>query len=179
VTWRLADALPQEKLNRWKWEKTIWLEKHPEPWDAKTEEAYRNRFTRPIEEWLDQGTGSCLLRKPDYAHILAETLLHFVEVRYLLRNFVIMPNHVHVLLAPQPGFELGGIVQSWKGFSAKKINELRKENGKLWQADYWDRLIRNEKHFQKAVKYIQENPTKAGLKDGEYVYWEGGLSSPP
>ena len=53
---------------------------------------------------------------------------------------------------------------------------------KLWQKDYWDRLIRNEIHFLQCLEYIRENPGKAGLREGEFVLFEkvrrGDFQSP-
>ncbi len=45
-------------------------------------------------------------------------------------------------------------------------------SGKLWQKDYWDRLIRNPVHFLTCLEYIRENPGKAGLGEGEFVLFE-------
>lgn len=172
VTWRLADALPSEKLTQWRLEKERWRIIHPEPWDAKTEEEYHHRFTQQIQDWLDQGSGSCVLRNPEYAAIVANSLLHFDQQRYKLASFVVMPNHVHVLFAPIEGFMLQEILHSWKRHSAREINKLSGKTGRLWQEDYWDRLVRNEKHFRKVDEYIRENAVKAGLKEGEYVLWK-------
>ncbi len=61
VTFRLADALPQVKLQGWLRERDVWLASHPRPWDARTSTAYHKRFTARIEKWLDAGYGSCAL----------------------------------------------------------------------------------------------------------------------
>ena len=97
VTWRLGDSLPKAKLDQWKEERAIWLSRHPEPWDRKTEAEYHDRFSRQIDEWLDQGSGSCVLKEPANATIVAEALRHFDGERYAIAAFVVMPNHVHVL----------------------------------------------------------------------------------
>ena len=83
--------------------------------------------------------------------------------RYRLHAWTIMPNHVHVLLSILPGMPLGTIVGSWKRFTAREGNIVLGRVGEFWQADYWDRFIRNEEHFNNAVAYIRENPVKAGL----------------
>ena len=97
VTWRLGDSLPKVKLDQWKEERAIWLSHHPEPWDRKTEAEYHDRFSRQIDEWLDQGSGSCVLKEPANANIVARALRHFDGERYAIAAFVVMPNHVHVL----------------------------------------------------------------------------------
>src|SRR5690606_1647656 len=68
--------------------------------------------------------------------------------------------------------------KSWKGFTAREINQRICRTGPLWQDEYWDRLIRNERHYFKVAEYIRENPAKANLRDGQFI-WEGGHSCPP
>jgi len=48
--------------------------------------------------------------------------------------------------------------------------------GRLWQRDYFDRLVGNEKHFANCVRYIRRNPEKAGLMDGEFILWESDIA---
>ena len=181
VTWRLADSLPQSKLEEWKEEREIWLSKHPEPWDEKTEEEYHERFSRQIDDWLDQGSGSCLLKDPAYAQIVSDALRHFDGERYQLASFVVMPNHVHVLFRPSGTHSLAGILKSWKGFSAREINKRSGKTGSFWQEEYWDRLIRSEKHFFRVAKYIRENPIKGGGFSNPPLHsdFERGLENPP
>ncbi len=171
VTWRLGDAMPKAKLDQWKAERETWMTHHPEPWDEKTEAEYHERFSHQIDEWLDQGSGSCLLKDPANASVVADALRHFNGDRYELASFVVMPNHVHVLFRPLEGHALPEIVKSWKGFTSREINKRAGKTGALWQDEYWDRLIRHEQHFFKVAEYIRENPVKAKL--------EGGHSCPP
>lgn len=157
VTWRLADSLPKAKLDEWKAEREAWMKHHPEPWDEKTEDEYHDRFSRQIDEWLDLGSGSCVLKDPANAKIVADALWHFDGDRYYLASFVVMPNHLHVLFRPLGGHALPEIMKSWKGFTAREINKRIGKTGALWQDEYWDRLIRNERHFFKVAEYIREN----------------------
>jgi hypothetical protein len=62
VTWRLADSVPAALFNEWEKEREIWLSHYPKPWDAATETAYHVKFSRRMDEWLDQGFGDCMLR---------------------------------------------------------------------------------------------------------------------
>ena len=176
VTWRLGDSLPKVKLDQWKEERAAWLSLHSEPWDRKTEAEYHDRFSRQIDEWLDQGSGSCVLKEPANANIVAEALRHFDGERYEIASFVVMPNHVHVLFRPLGDHALAEILKSWKGFMAREINRRSGKAGSLWQDEYWDRLVRNEGHFFKVVEYIRENPVKAGLREGEFVLYQRGGS---
>ena len=168
ATFRLADSIPQEKLTLWENEKSAWLERNQKPWTDAQETEYFERFGKFIDEYLDSGFGSCVLREKRHREIVENTLRHFEGERYRLHAFVVMPNHVHVLFEPFSGFPVSKILHSWKRFSAREINKSLGKEGALWQKESWDRYIRNEKHFFSVAKYIEANsPTLAFL--GEAV----------
>jgi len=173
ATWRLADSLPASVMRQWEDEREMWFSYHPKPWDEATERDYHIRFTGRIERWLDQGSGSCPLRHSEHSNLVALALRHWDGERYELCCFVIMPNHIHVLFRPMDGHDLTDILKAWKGFTARQINLQRSDSGTVWQKDYWDLLIRNEKHFLATVNYIQRNPLKARLRQGEFLLWPG------
>jgi REP element-mobilizing transposase RayT len=175
VTWRLDDAMPQEKLAEWEEEREAWLKAHPEPWDAATALAYHRCFSNRLDEWLDAGHGSCVLKQSEIRKIVADALAHFDGQRYELAGYVIMPNHIHVLLRLKAGHALADILHSWKSFTAKTINKALNRTGTLWQPEYWDRLIRNERHLAACLGYIRDNPVKACLADGMYTLWSAGV----
>jgi putative transposase len=64
------------------------------------------------------------------------------------------------------------LLQSWKRFTTREINKLLERAGNLWQRDYFDRLVRDEKHLANCVRYIRRNPEKAGLPRNEFGLWE-------
>ncbi|SKA38160.1 Transposase IS200 like [Enhydrobacter aerosaccus] len=142
VTFRLADSLPRQVLDR--------LQRAERP------ETLRHAF-------LDQGLGACWLRSESVARLVEGALLQFDEIRYHLHAWTIMPNHVHVLFSMKNDASLGTIVGSWKRFTARKANERIGRTGIFWQTEYWDRFIRNKAHFHAAEHYIDDNPVKAGL----------------
>ena len=171
VTWRLDDSLPKEQLDQWEAERTAWSNNHPTPWNEETEKDYHERFSDRLDEWLDAGSGSCVLKEAAMREIVSQALTHFDGERYELHAFVIMPNHVHVLFSPSPGYELSDILHSWKSFTSKQIGKISGKEGRFWQPEYFDRLIRSDRHFEKVLGYIRENPKKAGLADGEFTLW--------
>ena len=144
----------------------------PEPWNFEIEREYHQRFSGAIEQWLDAGYGACLLRRPDFAQIVAETLRHFEGERVAMISFTVMPNHVHALFMQNPASPLEKLLQSWKRFTTREINKLLDRTGNLWQRDYFDRLVRDEKHFANCVRYIRRNPEKAKLVPREFILWE-------
>jgi len=74
-----------------------------------------------------------------------------------------MPNHLHILINPLEGISLSDIMKNLKGYTARAINKYLGRSGHVWQPDYFDRYIRGEEHFYKTVRYIENNPVKAGL----------------
>ncbi|MEO7993662.1 MAG: transposase [bacterium] len=142
------------------------LDAFPPGWDAKAglpANAKPREVRRAYEDCLDRGHGDCLLREPQVAETMEGILRHFDGERYELYAWVVMPNHVHALAKPLPGYPLGKIVQGWKGFGAHEINRLLERTGALWQPDYFDRFIRHEKHFGAAIARIHLDPVRAGL----------------
>jgi hypothetical protein len=71
-----------------------------------------------------------------------------------------------------PDWTVHALVQSWKLFTARRINAALGQRGTLWQKDYFDRIIRDEDHFWRAASYIRANPAKGKLRAGEYLLWE-------
>jgi putative transposase len=145
VTFRLADALPVEVA------RSLALES-----DSPSKRAR-------VYALLDAGHGACLLGDPAIAKIVEDALLFHDGDRYQIIAWCLMPNHVHVLIRQKVGFRLGQIVHSWKSFTAKSINSRTGKTGRVWHPDYFDRFIRDERHLQPAIAYIEENPVKAGL----------------
>ena len=162
ITIRLADSLPQTVLARFEHE----LEAN------KLEKFYSREKQIKIEEFLDRGVGECLLSVPALAQIVMDALFHFESERYKTYSFVIMPNHAHWLMRPMPGWSLSDIMKSVKGNTANLINKHLGRKGAVWMPDYFDRYIRDSEHFEKAVRYIENNPVKAGLCDApeEWVF---------
>ena len=172
ITFRLADAVPLKLRNQWENDRQVWLRLHPEPWNSEVEREYHKRFSGAIEHWLDAGHGACLLRRRECAEIVADTLRHFEGERVAMISFVIMPNHVHALFVQNPLWPLEKLLQSWKRFTTREINKLLDRAGNLWQRDYFDRLVRDEKHFANCIRYIRRNPEKARLPPSEFILWE-------
>jgi putative DNA methylase len=152
ITFRTADSLPKSVLEQWQTE----LARLP------VEQQTRERRKR-IEEALDRGRGACVLARAELATIVEEALRHFDGSRYRLHAWVIMPNHVHVLITPLSGHSLSEILHTWKSYTAKLINKQLGQTGQFWQEEYFDRMIRDDQHFDAALEYIHNNPVKAGL----------------
>jgi len=179
VTFHLADSIPQTQLSKLKIKIKQWQERHPKPWKKDEEEEYYSIFGKKIDEYLDAGYGNCYLKIPEVRTIVKEALFYFHGQRYQLLAFVIMSNHVHVLLVPFEEYLLGDILHSWKSFTAHKINRILGKNGSVWHKESFDRIIRNENHLQKVLAYIRQNAEYGPCSPD--TYWEADpmQDSPP
>jgi hypothetical protein len=117
VTFRLSDSLPVQKLEALNEEKTRWLAANLLPHNDRQIKEYHRNFSRRIHEWLDAGYGSCLLARPEICRVVDDTLNFFNGQRYALGEYMVMPNHVHVLLEPLGDHQLSEILHSWKSYS--------------------------------------------------------------
>jgi REP-associated tyrosine transposase len=166
ITFRLADSMPASRRGEWEHLLTI--------------KDTRDKRKR-LEEYLDRGVGECALRDVQIAQVAEDSLLFFHEQRYDLLAWCIMPNHVHALVdvCQTP---LWRIMRSWKRFIATFSNRPQTERRSptrhpdtmarnaparraalQWQREYWDTFMRDEQQECKAIRYIENNPIKAGL----------------
>ena len=145
ITFRLADSLPKGALERIA---------------AESDEVERRK---QLDAWVDRGLGECWLGRSEIAVIVEDSLLHFDGQRYRLLAWCVMLNHVHVVVETMKGYPVGELVHSWKSHTAKLINKRIGRNGPVWQADYFDRYIRDQQHLTAAIGYVEANPVKAGL----------------
>jgi REP element-mobilizing transposase RayT len=136
VTLHLFDSLPASVLARWKREL-----------DVTNSKADRILLHRRIEKYLDQGYGEAFMRQPHIASTIQNVLLGADGKSFRLSAWVIMPNHVHLLATRLETYTLAEIMQSLKSITSHKANRLLKRNGQFWMLDYFDRYIRNAKHF--------------------------------
>lgn len=164
VTFRLTDSLPKEVLLRFEREHAEAMRRSSGKASSEMAEAAHRDLQRKIERFLDQGAGACHLRRPEIADMIAESLRHFHGAYYLLDDWVIMPNHVHVILWPMPNFTLSEILKSRKRHTARQANLLLDRTGEtFWQRESYDHWIRNDEEKSRVRRYIRMNPVKAGL----------------
>jgi REP element-mobilizing transposase RayT len=117
-----------------------------------------------IDEYIDSSDKGCYLNN-QVLESLKEYLLSKEDELYKVVCFAVMPNHVHMLI--QQKENLSDIIRAIKGGSAYRINKILDRHGKLWEKDYYDRMIRSQKHFNTVYEYIRYNPFKANLYDAK------------
>lgn len=181
ITYRLADSLPSHIINSYIDEFT----------DTKDTES-NIQLQKKIEEYSNNGFGASILTHPAVAKIIIDNWLFFAEKLYDLIAWVIMPNHVHLLIKEYENIEIDSIVKKWKSYTAKEILKIKSllvynidnyrfkstelvalfNSKRIWQKSYWDHYIRNEEELYDKIRYIHENPVLAGLvkKDIDWKY---------
>ncbi len=182
VTFRTHDSIPSAIVAQWDLEKQQWLASRgysePRRWSdivptltEKDRAEFQRHFERTRDDFLDGCAGRCLLRRPEFAQIVAQSLLHFDGVRYRMGDFIVMPNHVHLLCAFPSPESMAGAFDSWLHYTAVRINRALGESGRFWQGEPFDHLVRSWTQYEYFREYIAANPVKAGLKQGEYIHW--------
>lgn len=181
VTFRLNDSLPRAYVEEIRREHLAWQERITHELQAaggalsestrEEHEAWQLRHWRKAEALMDACHGSCLLRQPSIRQVVVDSLTHFEGVRHHMHGLVVMPNHVHLACQPWEGWEMEDLLQSWKGFTSREIAKATGQSGQLWQHDNWNRIIRDESHWQRVMRYITRNPGKANLREGESTVW--------
>jgi REP element-mobilizing transposase RayT len=175
ITFRLGDSLPQAVLHRLLNQKAERLHalkiRRDEPSVqggseplGETPEIIERDYRREVERYLDRGAGACHLRRPEIAEMVRDSLRFCHERQYFLDDWVVMPNHVHLILWPRPDWTLSVILKSRKQFTATRANRILGRTGEpFWQPESFDHWIRNDAEKERFRRYIRLNTVKAGL----------------
>ena len=132
-----------------------------------------------MDRLLDRGaSGPLHLHRPELADMVVTALRDGERRfgRYELHAYVVMPNHVHLLVTPK--VVAGRWLAPLKGFTAYRANELLGSHGRaFWQDESYDHLVRSKDEFERIQSYIEENPVRAGLVLAAYQHpWSSAAS---
>ena len=147
ITFVLADAAPSQQLPRGRHGLGYYSDN--DMWGA--------------DNILDRCSGECILANRDVARIVRRSIYLKDGESHLVLAWVIMPNHVHMLIKQNGSKSLGNIMKQIKAGSAHLINEHLGRKGKVWQIGYFDRMIRTPMQLKSVTDYIHDNPVQAGL----------------
>ena len=186
VTFRLIDSIPRPLLLAWEQERKSWLAAHGigpglpaaefhesySAIDVRVRRAFERRQAHRLHLELDRNHGRCLLERPVVREGLRSALHHFHGTRCWCGDWVIMPNHVHWLLVPMPGWRLEDVLRSIKGFVSVQAARQEDKMGRLWQSESYDRLVRDRTELEAFRRYIANNPAKAGLASGRVAVFQ-------
>jgi len=172
VTFRVYGSLPKQVIEKLKRKRDALKSEPPRPDESPGEKALRESkkmFALMDEALVSKSAGNNYLKKPLLASMIEDAIVHWDEKRYILHRYVIMPNHVHLLIEPltkeENGnpFSLGKIMQGIKGYTARKANRFLGRSGKFWQDESFDHWVRDRREYLRIRQYIDMNPVKAGL----------------
>jgi putative transposase len=170
VTFRLAGTLPRQVLLQLKAERENIIRhakaaKRPLTWQEQ-EELFRWYSSR-VDAYLDAGHGDCWLRRPELADLVASAIQYFDGSRLELLAWVVMPNHVHGVLRPLPGWTLSQILKTWKGYTLREANKSLQRTGEpFWQSESYDHILRDDQDKHRFCHYTTMNPVNARLCAG-------------
>ena len=169
VTFRLYGSIHPDKLKKL----------HLSLLNRNVHPAEQKKIFKKYDSLLDNPTNKILyLKQPEIMEICKSSIHHYDEKEYRLICYCIMPNHVHLvfeLLSKERN--VGEIVGSIKKYSARRANKILKRDGTFWQAESFDRLIRDEVEFYFTIKYVLLNPVNAGLVEN-WKEWAGTYCHP-
>lgn len=148
VTWRLSGSLPMAVVRALA---------------AENQFSEGRRFAKAELELDAANFGPTWLRNSQIAAEIVSAMKKVRSERMCeIHSFVVMPNHVHLLLEPRG--ELARITQKLKGSTARIANRILGRTGEsFWQDESFDHWIRDPVEFERVKAYIERNPVKAGL----------------
>jgi REP element-mobilizing transposase RayT len=103
--------------------------------------------------------------------LIASALKYFNESRYVLLAYVVMDDHVHVLVKPKEVTTVSDMLRSWKSYTANRMQRESKRVGAIWQKDTHTHIIRDEDDLYVKAEYILNNPRKRwpGMVDYQWL----------
>ena len=118
------------------------------------------------------------LNQPEIMNICKSSIHYFDGSIYNIICYCIMPNHIHLVFELLNGTNrIGNILGSIKKYSAKKSNMILNRKGTFWQAESFDRLVRDDVELYFIIKYVLLNPVNAGLTE-DWKSWKGTFCRP-
>jgi len=188
VTFMAKDAMPKEAKESWRKRRSHWLRKNGLREGMTREEILnrlpyerRRRFDRMLSaeynRSLDKGAGVCHLRKREVRIHVVNALSYHANRTCFMADYVIMPNHVHVLIQPFADQSLCALLGSIRSYSSRMMNQAEGRSGPFWAKEPFDHIVRSRHFFDRYQRYIQANPARARLSSGMYSagsFWPSG-----
>ncbi|MFU8849286.1 MAG: REP-associated tyrosine transposase [Opitutales bacterium] len=136
-------------------------------------ENYRRRHFAILERALDQSSGFCPFKSDTAAQEMMAFLEAYDHEKLSFEQWVVMPNHLHLLTKPMGCQAVDDFIRAWRRFksrSARAVNQTLARNGPFWQSSWYDRWIRSPDEWRKWSNYLAHNPVKAGLSPSAAAY---------
>lgn len=181
ITFNLTESIPKnvvEELSAMRKQELKGLHQGSEEY-YKVQKKYFGKF----DDWLDKSkSGHLWLKNENIAEIIVKKIHSMANERYELIAFCIMPNHVHLLIrqmleqsASHKGktanYPLADTLRLIKGSTARECNLILERTGSFWHNESYDHYVRDDEELARIIKYILNNPVKAGLVK-EWKKWK-------
>jgi len=181
ITISIHDAVPKQLIQRVIERRKVVLAQIDQddlPHKAVRKEVIHDKFYRYLDKLLHaKHNQEHPLRNREAAQAVVDRIWKYAELYYNVIAYSVMSNHAHLALdfskqCPNdwdghsmiPGYQnLGAVIGLLKGGSAFDANKATGRKGALWSKGYYDRYIRDQRHFMSEFYYILHNPEKAGL----------------
>ena len=169
IAFHLADSIPVAERMKWQGIReelhhVVHVERRELTDDER--ELMKRAYDAHIEKYLASGHGECLLRQAEVANGLAETLEYGHGKDYLLHEWCVMPNHLHVIAAFDEGESFRRTISAWCRIMAHQVNRVLGRKGQVWMRDAYTHIIRTEAEYAHQMSYVWRNPDTAGLTTG-------------
>lgn len=125
--------------------------------------------------------GQSIFSLPENADLLLSAIYHCREQgKYYLLGFVIMPDHLHLVIQPRDQETISSVMQSLKGYTSWVINKKQGPKRKLWQDGFYDYCLETEEKVLRRIEYMHNNPIRQGLVEGveDFRYSSAHPSNP-
>jgi putative transposase len=135
--------------------------------------------TRTFFATTKTAMGKQLLQSELNAELMIDVLRSLVAERaFELLDFVIMPDHLHLVLSVGSGMTIERAMQLVKGRFSRRLSKELGFSGEVWQRGFSEEQVLGRARLEKSRKYIADNPVKAGLakSSGEYPYCFASLA---
>lgn len=140
-------------------------------------------YQRDLPHWRESGVtyfvtwrlhrGQPLLQEWERS-LVANAILHFQNMRYELDGYVVMDDHVHVMLRLMEPWQLEQLTHSWKSFTAHRLQKESVRKAPVWQKESFDRIVRDKEEWVNKISYIAHNPLKRWPDLERNYQWMGG-----
>lgn len=189
LTFRTWDSVPQALIRRWYGERDRWLEMHginrkAADWrltlaqlGRQAEIEFLREFSTRWNAYLDRGYGECPFKRSELRQFVVDCLAYRDGAGYRLTDYVLMPNHLHILAAFRDGDQMLAQCRVWKHYTATQINRNLGRQGRFWQQDGFDHLVRSDREFMWYREYIRRNPVVAGIRSDEFAWYSCPLDA--
>ncbi|MCQ2396560.1 MAG: transposase [Lentisphaeria bacterium] len=157
ICFRLADSIPAHVLDYLLKERLEWRNLAPE---KRTLPIYGERWIfKTLDQWLERGLGSRILANTAVSDCVYEEIISHDEIECQIGAFVIMPNHVHLLLKMFRGYDLQSLLERIKRKTSAKIKPLlNQDDERIWMKGSFTRIIRSPAELKRTIKYFLNNP---------------------